>query len=303
MNTCFRMARTASTATCLFVLVFVFSFSTAAQTKGAKATRKPKPAPISKLEKKFFVNILSDQRAIWTSPFHLHSTDKKWLAPLGLSTLALIATDRHTSGELVEHGDNLNRLRISKDVGRIGSLSATGGLAGVLYLTGRMTHNDRLRETGLLGAEALIDANLATRALKAASQRQRPPVDNSSGEFFDGGSSFPSGHAVNAWSLATVIAQEYGHHRPLVRVGVYGVAAAISFSRYTGRNHFLSDALVGSALGYGIGRYVYHKHHDTGLDTGVEKQNTAKSSKSFPRILPLYYPRAHVYGGMLSWNF
>jgi hypothetical protein len=115
-----------------------------------------------------------------------------------------------------------------------------------------------------------------SRALKTVSQRQRPPVDNSSGEFFDGGSSFPSGHAVNAWSLATVIAQEYGRHRPLVRVGVYGVAAAISFSRYTGRNHFLSDALVGSALGYGIGRYVYHKHHDTALDAGMENQTSPK---------------------------
>jgi membrane-associated phospholipid phosphatase len=303
MSTCFRMARTASTGTFLFTLLLVFSVNTSAQTARAKAHRKPKPAPITNLEKKFFLNILSDQRAIWTSPFHLHGTDKKWLAPLGLSTLALIATDRHTSGELVEHGDNLNRLRISKDVGQIGSLSATGGLAGVLYFTGRMTHNDRLRETGLLGAQALIDSNLVVRALKTASQRQRPPVDNSSGEFFDGGSSFPSGHAVNAWSLATVIAQEYGHKRPLVQFGVYGAAAAISLSRYTGRNHFLSDVVVGSALGYGIGRYVYHKHHDRGLDVGMEKPNNEKQSRLFPRIVPLYYPRAHVYGGMLSWNF
>jgi len=303
MNTCFRKAQAVSSGIFLSILILGFSFSTAAQISRAKAPGKPKPAPTTKREKKFFLNILNDQRAIWTSPFHLHSTDKKWLAPLGLSTLALIATDRHTSGELVEHGDNLKRLRISKDVGRIGSLSATGGLAGVLYLTGRMTHNDRLRETGLLGAEALIDSNLVSRALKTVSQRQRPPVDNSSGEFFDGGSSFPSGHAVNAWSLATVIAQEYGRHRPLVRVGVYGVAAAISFSRYTGRNHFLSDALVGSALGYGIGRYVYHKHHDTALDAGMEKPNIAKRSNLFPRIVPLYYPRAHVYGGMLSWSF
>jgi membrane-associated phospholipid phosphatase len=303
MNTCFQMARAASTATLLFVILLVTSLSTAAQASHAKAPRKPKPAPTTNHQKKFFRNILSDQRAIWTSPFHLHSTDTKWLAPLGLSTIALIATDRRTSGELVEHGDNLNRLRFSKDVSRVGSLYATGGLAGALYLTGRMTHNDRLRETGLLGAEALIDSDLVVLALKTASQRQRPPVDNSSGEFFDGGSSFPSGHAVNAWSLATVIAQEYGHHRPLVRVGLYGAAAAISFSRYTGRNHFLSDVLVGSALGYGIGRYVYHQHHDPGLDAGMEKQKTAKSSSLFPRIVPLYYPGAHVYGGILSWNF
>jgi membrane-associated phospholipid phosphatase len=265
---------------------------------------QPQAKPTASLEKKFFVNILRDQRAIWTSPFNLHKDDSKWLAPLGLSTLALIATDRRSSGELVEHGDNVSRLRISKDISRIGSMYSTAGVAGVLYLTGRATHNDRLRETGLLGAEALFDGGIVSSALKTASQRQRPPVDNSSGEFFDGGSSFPSGHAISAWSLATVIAQEYGHHRPLVQVGAYGLAAAVSLSRYTGRNHFLSDALVGSAIGYGIGRYVYQKHHDPELDALNEKKtNDLVQSKLFPRILPLYYPRAHVYGGTLAWSF
>ncbi|MGH9872261.1 MAG: phosphatase PAP2 family protein [Pyrinomonadaceae bacterium] len=283
--------------------MLIFSISTPAQTSGTKTQPKPKPTPTPSLEKKFFVNILKDQRAIWTSPFHLHRIDGKWLAPLGLSTLALIATDRHTSGELVEHGDNPSRLRISKDISRLGSISSTGGVAGVLYLTGRMTHNDRLRETGLLAAEAIIDGELVASALKTASQRQRPPVDNSSGEFFDGGRSFPSGHAVNAWALATVVAQEYGHHRPLVQVGVYGLATAISLSRYTGRNHFLSDVVVGSAIGYGIGRYVYHKHHDPALDGQTEKQNKDAGSKLFPRIVPFYYQRAHAYGGTLSWNF
>ena len=224
--------------------------------------------------------------------------------PLGLSTVALIATDRRTSGKLVEHGDNVNRLRISRYISQLGSTYSTTGLAGAMYLVGRATHNDRLRETGLLSAEALIDGGILSTALKAVSQRQRPPVDHSSGEFFDGGTSFPSGHALGAWSLATVIAQEYGHHRPLVQIGAYGLATAVSLSRYTGRNHFLSDVLVGSAMGYGIGRYVYHKRHDPALDALNEKQhNDFARSRLFPRITPLYYPRAHVYGGMLAWNF
>ena len=300
MNTDYSVVRTLSLRVLLFSVILVFAGNGLAQTP----LPKPTPGPTPSLEKKFFVNILKDQRAIWTSPFHLHGTDAKWLAPLGLSTVALITTDRRTSGKLVEQGDNLSRLRISKDISRLGSLYATGGVAGVLYLTGRATHNDRLRETGLLAGEALIDSAIVVNVLKTVSQRQRPPVDNSSGEFFDGGSSFPSGHAISAWSLATVIAQEYGHHRPLVQVGVYGLATAVSLSRYTGRNHFLSDVLVGSALGYGIGRYVYHKHHDTMLDARNEKQNdTVVSSKLFPRIVPLYSPRSHVYGGMLAWNF
>ena len=296
MHTDYSIARTVSFWVLLFSVSLIFTSNGLAQT--------PLPKPTPSLEKKFFVNILRDQRAIWTSPFHMHGTDAKWLAPLGLSTVALITTDRRTSGELADHGDNLSRLRISKDISRLGSLYTTGGVAGVLYLTGRATHNDRLRETGLLAGEALIDSSIVVHALKAASQRQRPSADHSSGKFFVGGSSFPSGHAINAWSLATVIAQEYGQHRPLVQVGAYGLATAVSLSRYTGRKHFLSDVLGGSAMGYGIGRYVYRKHHDPTLDARNEKQNSNQArSKLFPRIVPLYYPRAHSYGGMLRWNF
>lgn len=305
MNTDYSIARIVSLRVLFFVVVLIFANNGLAQTPATTSQALPQPTPSQ--EKKFFVNILNDQRAIWTSPFHLHKSDAKWLAPVGLSTIALVATDRRTSGNLVAHGDNRTRLRISKDISQGGSLYATGGTAAVFYLVGRATHNARARETGLLGTEAFIDSGIVVQVLKAASQRQRPPVDDSSGEFFDGGSSFPSGHAISAWSLATVIAQEYGQHRPLVRVGVYGLATAVSLSRYTGRNHFLSDVLVGSALGYGIGRYVYHKHHDSTLDASNEKQpdknNGLARSKLFPRIAPLYYPRAHVYGAMLAWNF
>src|SRR6266511_1548729 len=293
--------------TFLFFLILIFSPNIPAQTPRTNDQVKPKSSLKLKLEKEFFASILDDQRAIWTSPFHLHQSDAKWLAPLGLSTVALLATDRRTSGELVEHGDNLNRLRISKDISRLGALYSTAGAAALMYFAGRATHNDRLRETGLLSVEALIDSNIVASALKTASQRQRPPEDHSSGEFFDGGASFPSGHAISAWSLATVIAEEYGHHRPLVQVGAYGLATAVSLSRYTGRKHFLSDLLVGSAMGYGIGRYVYHKHHDSALDAGNDKGNdnhvALTRSKLFPSIIPLYYPRAHVYGGKLVWNF
>jgi len=266
MSTYFLKSRAAWPGALLFALILVFSINARGQTSADGDQAKPNATPTPSLEKKFFVNILNDQRAIWTAPFHVHSADAKWVAPLGLSTLALIATDRRTSGELVEHGDDLNRLRISRHISQLGSTYATVGVAGIFYFTGRATHNNHLRETGLLSAEALIDSGILVTALKTASQRQRPTVDNSSGEFFDGGNSFPSGHASSAWSVATVIAQEYGHHRPLVPVAAYAAASAVSLSRYTGRSHFLSEVLVGSAIGYATGRFVYHKHHDAALD-------------------------------------
>lgn len=303
----YLLERAGSLRALLFAVTLIFSSSTRAQTPAAKVPAQPssKSKATASLEKNFFANILRDQRGIWSSPFHLNRNDAKWAVPLTLSAAALFATDRQTSGKLVENGDNLRRLRISKNISRLGSLYTTGGIAAGFYLVGRTGNNPRARETGVLATEALIDSTIVVEALKAVSQRQRPPVDNSSGEFFAGGSSFPSGHAISAWSVATVIAQEYGHHRPLVQVGAYGLATAVSLSRYTGRNHFLSDVLVGSAMGYGIGRYVYRKHHDPALDALSQKPHSDNPvlCKLFPRVSPLYYPRARVYGAKLAWSF
>ena len=288
----------------IFAIMALGATSAFSETSQPDSTSQPQPTPTPSLEKKFLANILSDQRAIWTSPFSLKRGDGKWLAPLGIATALLVATDRHTSGELFDGGNHQTRINISKDFSRLGSSYATGGVAAAFYFVGRAKHDARARETGLLSAEALIDSAIVVTALKTVSQRQRPPTDHTSGEFFDGGSSFPSGHAISAWSVATVIASEYGQHRPVVRFGAYGIATAVSLSRYTGTNHFLSDILVGSALGYGIGRYVYHHHHDPSLDgdSGRPRKKSITQSKLFPRIAPNYNRRGHTYGATFAWS-
>jgi membrane-associated phospholipid phosphatase len=268
----------------------------------AQATPSPQAKPSPTLEHRFFSNILLDQRAIWTSPFNLKRGDAKWLAPLGLSTVVLLVTDRRTTGELVENGNNQTRLRISRDVSRVGEFYTTGGVAAAFYLIGRSRNNARARETGLLGGEALIDGGIVSTVLKLASQRPRPGQAQGRGDFLDGGNSFPSGHATSAWALATVVANEYKRHR-VVQLSAYGLAAAVSMSRYTGRNHFLSDVLVGSAIGYGIGRYVYNKNHDPTLDTmdGQEKSGKARS-KLLPFISPRFSRAERAYGLRLAWE-
>jgi membrane-associated phospholipid phosphatase len=272
-----------------------------------KPAPRATPSPTPSRERRFFADILRDQRAIWTSPFHLGRGDAKWLAPLGVSTLALIATDQET-GEL---SDSRRRISVSKNVSMAGSIYSTGGLAAAFYLAGRATGNARARETGLLGGEALIDSAIVSTALKTISQRPRPTVDGAHAEFFDGGHSFPSGHATSAWALATVIAHEY-HDQRAVQIGAYGLAAAVSVSRYTGRNHFLSDILVGGVIGYGIGRYVYKTHHDPALDaSGADggREDTAETgresarSKLVPFVAPSFSRAQREYGLALSWSF
>jgi membrane-associated phospholipid phosphatase len=280
-------------------ILFSATFSAQAQTPLASPSPSPQPSATPTLEKQFFKNILGDQKAIWTSPFHLRGGDARWLAPLGLGTAALIATDRRTGDEMAESSQQLNA---SRTISYAGSGYAVGGVAATFYLVGRVTHNDRARETGLLGAEALIDSGIVVTVLKEITQRRRPTAAQGRGDFFAGGSSFPSGHSIAAWSLATVIANEY-HDRPLVQITAYGIAGAVSVARFTSLNHYLSDVLVGSAMGYGIGRYVYHAHHRQSSGPGGDEEESQERSRAWPLIAPRYDRHAREYGVALAWSF
>jgi membrane-associated phospholipid phosphatase len=200
---------------------------------------------------------------------------------------------------MAESSQQLNASRI---VSYAGSGYGVGGVALTFYLFGRAKHDDRARETGLLGAEALIDSAIVVTVLKEITQRRRPLAATGRGDFFDGGSSFPSGHSIEAWSLATVIANEY-HDRPLVQITAYGIASAVSLARFTGQKHYLSDVLVGSAIGYGIGRYVYHAHHRKSSDSGDDEEESQERSRAWPLIAPQYDRHAREYGVALAWSF
>jgi membrane-associated phospholipid phosphatase len=163
-------------------------------------------------------------------------------------------------------------------------------------------HDSRARETGILGGEALLDAGIVSTVLKQVTQRPRPLVPDPKDDFFDGGNSFPSGHATAAWALATVVASEYHGHKA-VQISAYALASAVSISRYTGRAHFLSDVLVGSVIGYGVGRYVYKKHHvaEDANDTSQFKSESPHA-KWLPSVAPLYSRKDRTYGVALAWR-
>jgi membrane-associated phospholipid phosphatase len=142
---------------------------------------------------------------------------------------------------------------------------------GASWLTGVIKHDDHLRETGFLAAEAMADTALFTTMFKYATNRVRPlaaRLSNESGEFWPDGKyspgqdSFPSGHTAVAFAFAHVIASEYPGWK--IKLAVYGLAAATAFERVAGREHFPSDVLVGGGLGYLIGGYVYHHHQHAG---------------------------------------
>jgi membrane-associated phospholipid phosphatase len=109
-------------------------------------------------------------------------------------------------------------------------------------------------DTGERAFQAAIYSTITMQGLKMLTQRTRPYMGGN-GSFLKGGDSFPSGHSMEAWALATVIAREYPH-KPLVKIGMYSFATAVSLSRITSQRHYASDVLVGSSIGYMIGRFV-----------------------------------------------
>jgi membrane-associated phospholipid phosphatase len=67
--------------------------------------------------------------------------------------------------------------------------------------------------------------------------------------------SFPSGHSIAAFSVATVFARRYPTHRWLPYVA-YGLAATVGFSRVSLSAHFPSDVFLGAALGVAVSRFT-----------------------------------------------
>lgn len=210
----------------------------------------------------FLKNLVSDQKAIWTSPRHLRWADGTWLFPLAAATAGFFATDRAVPPALPTDVNKLNRYTNFSSYGVYSLVGAGGGL----YILGKLSHNDHERETGILAGEAAINSLAVDTAMKYAFGRQRPYQGQGQGDFFQGGVSFPSDHSAVAWSIASVIAHEYPS--PFTKFAIYGLATAVSASRVLGKQHFPSDVVVGGAIGWLIGWQIYRSHHDTDLGGG-----------------------------------
>jgi hypothetical protein len=215
--------------------------------------------PQNRLVKPFLHHLAADQENFWARPARLQTKDLKWIVPFAGFTGGLIAGDSWISKQVP---DKRNQLTRSQHVSNYALYSLVGA-AGGSFLLGRVTNNDHLGEAGLLSGEAAVNSTAVAYLFKTITQRPRPLEDGRNGTFFQGGSSFPSEHSAVAWSVASVWAHEYPG--PLSKLIAYGLASTVTLTRVTGKQHFPSDAVIGSALGWYFGRQVYRAHHDPEL--------------------------------------
>lgn len=87
---------------------------------------------------------------------------------------------------------------------------------------------------------ALAPTNLVVEGLKRATQRARPD-----GRTQKKNASFPSSHAANAFALACALTT----FRPRWRIPCLLLAALIAWSRVYLNRHYVSDIVVGAAIG------------------------------------------------------
>jgi len=241
------------------LLVLAASLTGAIRAQSTALPNAPQPAADAPTVKNFPRNFARDQAAIWTSPLHMSEGS----AVMGILFIAgagaLGAEDRHImQNHFLDPSTN--------DHASTASTGITGLFIAApvaLYGMGHLKQDMHAEQAGMVTAEAIVDSIAVNEVFKIASRRERPTVNDAKGKFFQSGvgfdSSFASNHSTIAWSSATVIASEYDGW--LTKLTAYGLATGVSMTRVIGRDHFPSDVLVGSAVGWMIGRYVYHRHH------------------------------------------
>lgn len=216
-------------------------------------------------------NIVEDQKQIyWKFPGQL-AHGKHWVPVAGVLAAAtvLIATDQfdapHFRRSSTYHGFN-------------SGFSGTNTSLGIflaplsMYGVGLLTHNSYAENTALLAGEAVADSEILDEVLKLSTRRARPESIPPNGNFADTwldshtiDGSFPSGHTIAAFSVATIISDRYGHSHKWVPYVAYGLAATVGFSRMSLSAHFPSDVVVGAALGYAISHFavLHSSKHST----------------------------------------
>ena len=213
-------------------------------------TERAKP-----LARKLFLNILYDQKDIFTSPFHANRHSAlQWLVPIAI-TGAFIASDKHIANAF----ENSNgQVRWGNRISNIGASYTLIPIIASSYLYGVWRDDPKGREIGVLGTESVLDSLIVVGVLKEVFRRDRPDEKNP-GDFWGGGTSFPSGHAIQIWSIASLLDHEYKHKR-IVGITAYTLAGIVSVARVAAQKHYASDVVAGGTMGWFIGRYVYDTH-------------------------------------------
>jgi len=253
--------------------------SSASKPQAQSSPFSPAPVEIKSLPKDLFL----DQKNFWTAPAHMTQKQWEWAVPLVIAGAGLVVADNNIEKHVPTSSSTVSHAVTASNAG----VAALTGAGAGLFLLGHIQNDDQKRETGILAGEAAVGALIETEIFKYAAGRERPFTGSGTGRFFVGGDSFPSAHAAVSWAIASVIAHEYPG--PLTQLLAYGVAGGVDAARFAGKKHFASDLIIGSALGWYMGRQVFQsRSHYSDADIarygtfnkGVESEEAETARKT-----------------------
>lgn len=216
--------------------------------------------------------LIRDEARIWSSPFRAQPKDLVLYGSVLAGTVTLIQFDEEIYRE-VKAFQNNNPLidDLSPRITLIGDEKYTLGLFGAFYLTGKVFNQPRAVETSVIGFQTLMHTGFVIQVMKHIFGRTRPSVFDGEDywhgpkgstlryeENFASYDSFPSGHTIIAWGMATVIAEQYKDIKAIPYIS-YTIATLAGLSRITEDAHWASDVLMGAFLGNQIGKFIARK--------------------------------------------
>ena len=226
-------------------------------------------------------NIFGAVGYAYSRPFHWKGNDFANFGYLAGGTLLLFTVDDEINRWT--NGFNQDVPDFILDYGNeYGSPENNYMLTGGVYLAGLFTKNEKLRRTGVLLISSATAGGFLQQVSKRIIGRARPKSGDSSDVYdplhlnrvydYD---SFPSGHAMLAFSNAYAIAKQF--KSPWVKAGIYTVGLIPGFTRIMDDFHWFSDVAFSTVLSIFIVESI-DKYLDSKYD---EKYNDAQKKVSW----------------------
>jgi len=145
------------------------------------------------------------------------------------------------------------------------------GIIGT-YGYGVAFKDPKIRNLGLQLTESCAYSGIITVVLKSLAGRSRPYTNKGNMNWSpfktnDDQLSFPSGHSTLSFAFCTVMANHIDN--VYWKIGWYSFAALVSSARIYHDQHWFSDVIAGSAIGYFIGDYVSKHPENRSIQEGI----------------------------------
>lgn len=260
----------------IILFVFLFDFQMICSQDDIENLQS---APDSLPEKPewFITSMLKDQGKLWTSPLRVGKEDIIFWVPVIAATAVSVVYDEEIYSSIKNFQNNHGWVSdISPVITQAGDDPFVIGTGALFFLTGVLSHNKKAKQTGLIALQTWFHTGFIVQVGKFIFGRQRPSYENGvdrwygfpetlkrlKGEPASKYDAFPSGHTIEAFGLATVIAEQYKDIK-IIPVISYTIAAGAGLSRITEDTHWLSDVVLGAAMGYGIGKFMVRERKNT----------------------------------------